>query len=52
MSIFIGLVSIRLSTGNSRPVSLLKNIEPALTQVVRNGNEIGPRDDSDSENEL
>jgi hypothetical protein len=52
ISIFISLVSIRLSTGSSQPVSLPKNIKPASTQVIRNGNEVGPRDDSDSENEL
>lgn len=52
MSIFIGLVSTRLSTGSSQPVSLPENMEPAPTQVVHNGNEAGPRDDSDSEDEL
>jgi hypothetical protein len=52
MSIFINLVLTRLNTGSSQPVFLPKNIEPALTQVIRNGNEAGPRDDSDSENEL
>jgi hypothetical protein len=52
INIFINLVLTRLSIGSSRPVSLSKNIESALTQVIRNGNEVGPRDDSDSENEL
>ena len=52
ISIFINLVLIKLSTSSSRPISLLKNIKPALTQIIRNGNEVGPRDDSDSENEL
>jgi hypothetical protein len=52
MSIFINLVLTRLSTGSSRPIFLLKNIKSALTQVIRNGNEVGPRDDSDSENKL
>jgi hypothetical protein len=52
ISIFIDLVLIRLSTGNSRPISLPENIELVLTQVVYNRNEVGPRDDSDSENEL
>jgi hypothetical protein len=52
ISIFISLVLIRLSTGSSRPVSLSENIESVLTQVIRNENEVGPRDDSDSENKL
>jgi hypothetical protein len=52
ISIFIGLVLIRLNTGSSQPISLLKNMEPALTQVVYNRNEAGPRDDSDSKNKL
>jgi hypothetical protein len=52
ISIFINLVLTRLSTDSSRPIFLLKNIKPALTQVIRNGNEIGPRDDSDSKNKL
>jgi hypothetical protein len=52
MSIFINLVLTRLSTGSSQPISLLKNIELTLTQVIRNGNETGPRDDSDSEDKL
>jgi hypothetical protein len=52
MSIFISLVLIRLSIGSSRPVFLPENIELVLTQVIRNGNEVGPRDDSDSENKL
>jgi hypothetical protein len=52
MSIFINLVSTRLSIGSSQPISLSENIEPALTQVIRNGNEVDPRDDSDSEDEL
>jgi hypothetical protein len=52
MSIFIDLVLIRLSTGSSQSISLSENIELVLTQVVRNGNEVDPRDDSDSEDEL
>jgi hypothetical protein len=52
ISIFINLVLTRLSTGNSRPISLLENIKLVLTQVIRNKNEVGPRNDSDSENEL
>jgi hypothetical protein len=52
MSIFINLVLIRLSTGSNQPVSLLKNIEPALTQIIYNKNETGPQNDSDSENKL
>jgi hypothetical protein len=52
ISIFINLVLTRLSTGSSRPISLLKNIELVLTQVIRNGNEVGPRNDSNSENKL
>jgi hypothetical protein len=52
MSIFINLVLIRLSTGSSQSVSLPENIELILTQVIRNENEVDPRDDSDSENEL
>jgi hypothetical protein len=52
ISIFINLVLIRLSFGNNRPISLLENIEPVLTQMIYNGNEIGPRNDSDSENKL
>jgi hypothetical protein len=52
MSIFINLVLTRLSTSSNRPISLLKNIKPVLTQVVRNGNEVGPRDDSDFEDKL
>jgi hypothetical protein len=52
ISIFISLVLIRLNTGSSRPIFLPENIESALTQVIRNGNEVGLQDDSDSENEL
>jgi hypothetical protein len=52
MSIFINLVLTRLSTGSNRLISLPENIKPALTQIIRNGNEIGPRDDSDFENKL
>jgi hypothetical protein len=52
ISIFISLVLIRLSIGSSQPISLSKNIEPALTQVVRNKNEADPQDNSDSENKL
>jgi len=53
MSIFIGLVSTRSTTGSGQPVvSLPENTEPALTQVVHNGNEVDPRDDSDSEDDL
>jgi hypothetical protein len=52
MSIFISFVLIRLNIGSSQSISLSENIELALTQVIRNRNEVGPRDDSDSENEL
>jgi hypothetical protein len=52
MSIFINLVLIRLNTGSSQPISLSENIELALTQMIRNGNEVDPRDDFDFEDEL
>jgi hypothetical protein len=52
MSIFINLVLTRLSTSSNRSISLSENIEPALTQVIRNGNEIGPRDNSDFKDKL
>jgi hypothetical protein len=52
ISIFINLVLIRLNISSNQPISLLKNIELVLTQIIRNGNEVGPRDDSDSKNKL
>jgi hypothetical protein len=52
ISIFIGLILTRLTIGSSQPISLSENIESVLTQVIRNGNEVGPRDDSDSEDKL
>jgi hypothetical protein len=52
ISIFINLVLIRLNIGSSQSISLPKNIKLVLTQVIRNKNEVGPRDDSDSKNKL
>jgi hypothetical protein len=52
ISIFINLVLIRLSTGNSQPIFLPENMELALTQIIYNENEAGPQDDSDFKNEL
>jgi hypothetical protein len=52
INIFINLVLTRLSTGNSQPIFLPENIKLVLTQVIRNRNEVGPRDDSDFKNEL
>jgi hypothetical protein len=52
ISIFISLVLTRLNTSSSQPISLPENIKLALTQIIRNENEVGPRDDSDSENKL
>jgi hypothetical protein len=52
MSIFISLVLTRLNIGSSQPISLSENIKPVLTQVIRNENEAGSQNDSDSENKL
>jgi hypothetical protein len=52
INIFISLVSTRLNTGSSQPISLPENIKSILTQIVRNKNEVDPRDDSDSKNKL
>jgi hypothetical protein len=52
ISIFINLISTRLSIDSSQPVSLPKNIKSVLTQVIRNRIKVDSRDDSDSENKL
>jgi hypothetical protein len=52
MNIFISLVLIRLSTNSNQSISLPKNMKLALTQIIYNENEAGPRDNSDSENKL
>jgi hypothetical protein len=52
INIYISYVSTKLITGNSQPVSLPENTEPALTQIVRNGSDVDSKNNSDSENEL